>query len=64
MIVIKDQFVLSMENYFSPMESAFRKYHSTQYVITHLVEEWRQNLDESFNVGAVLTDLSKAFDCI
>ena len=35
-----------------------------QYVITRLVEEWREHLDENFVVGAVLTDLSKAFDCI
>ena len=28
------------------------------------MEEWREHLDESFVVGAVLTDLSKVFDCI
>ena len=63
-IVIKDQLVLSMENYFSPMVSAYRKNYSTQHVITRLIEEWRAHLDENFVVGAVLTDLSKAFDCI
>ena len=31
--------------------------------MAQLVEEWRENLDESFVVGAVLTDQSKAFDC-
>ena len=29
-----------------------------------MVEEWMENLDNDFIVGAVLTDLSKAFDCI
>ena len=29
-----------------------------------IIEEWRENLDDIFFVGAVLTDLSKAFDCI
>ena len=29
-----------------------------------MIEEWRENLDKKFFVGAVLTDLSKAFDCI
>ena len=62
--VIKDQLVRSMENYFSPMVSAYRKNYSTQYVITRLVEEWREHLDENFVVGAMLTDPSKAFDCI
>ena len=32
--------------------------------MTCLVEEWREHLDENRVVGAVLTDLSKAFDCI
>ena len=27
-----------------------------------MVEEWKENLDNNFIVGAVLTDLSKAFD--
>ena len=62
--VIKGQLVLSMENYFSPLASVYRKNYSTQHVITHLVEEWREHLDENFVVGAVLTDLSKAFNCI
>ena len=62
--VIKDQLVLSMENYFSPMVSAYRKNYSTQHAITCPAEEWREHLDEDFVVGAVLTDLSKAFDCI
>ena len=46
------------------MVSAYAKNCSTQDVITRLVEEWREHLDENLVVGAVLTDLSKAFDCI
>ena len=62
--VIKDQLFLSMENYFSSMVSVARKHYSTQHVITRLVEEWREHLDEDFVVGAVLTGPSKGFDCI
>ena len=29
-----------------------------------MIEEWRKNLDKNFFVGAVLTNLSKAIDCI
>ena len=29
-----------------------------------MVQEWKENLDNNFIEGAVLTDLSKAFDCI
>ena len=39
--VIKDQLVLSMENYFSSIVSAYRKKYSMQHVITRLLEEWR-----------------------
>ena len=35
-----------------------------KHVITRLVEEWREHLDEDFVVGAVLTGPSKGFDCI
>ena len=28
------------------------------------LKEWRKKLDDNFVVGTVLTDLSKAFDCI
>ena len=37
---------------------------NAQYVLIYMVEEWKENLDKSFLVGAVLTALSKAFDCI
>ena len=29
-----------------------------------MVEKWRKTLDEGGETGVVLTDLSKAFDCI
>ena len=52
--VIKNQLILSMENYFLPMVSAYRKsYYSTQRVITAQVEEWKEHLYDNFVVGAV-----------
>ena len=33
-------------------------------MLLRLIEEWETNLDNNFAVGAVLVDLSKAFDCI
>ena len=44
--------------------AAYRKSHNTQHVLIKKIEEWRKNLDDNFLVGVVLTDLSKAFDCI
>ena len=34
-----------LENYFSSMVSAYTKNYSTQHVMTHLEEEWRDYLD-------------------
>ena len=44
--------------------SAYRKHYSTNHVILRLLEEWKNNLDNKKFVGAVLMDLSKAFDCV
>ena len=50
--------------FFSPYISAYRKNHSTQHVLARLIEEWRQGIDQNKYVGAIMMDLSKAFDCI
>ena len=62
--VIKNQLVSYFDKYLSPFISAYRKNYSTQQVLIRLLEEWREKFDENFIVGAVLLDLSKAFDCI
>ena len=46
------------------MISAYRTNYSSQHVIIRLLEEWIKNLDDNLVVGALLTDLFKAFDCI
>ena len=55
-----------MEEYFSPLISAYRTNCSSQHVVIRLLEERRKQLDDNFVVGTgdVLTDFSKAFDCI
>ena len=60
----KNLLVSNIEEFFSPFLAAYRKSYSTQHVLIRMVEEWKENLDNNFIVGAVLTDLSKAFDCI
>ena len=44
--------------------SAYRKGYSCQNVLLKLTEDWRKYLDNNEIVGAVLMDLSKAFDCL
>ena len=53
-----------MDNLLSPYVSAYRKNYSSQHVLIRLIEEWRKALDDGNLVGAILMDLSKAFDCI
>ena len=62
--VMSDQLGSFMEYIFSSLLSAYRKQHNCQHFLIDLIEEWRYYLDQKFYVGAVLMDLSKAFDCL
>ena len=62
--VIKNHLLHGMENIFSPQIAAYHKSYNSQHVLIHLIEEWRKYLDKDFVAGAVMIDLSKAFDCI
>ena len=44
--------------------STYGKSYSSNHVLITLIENWKQSLDNQKLVGAVLMDLSKAFDCI
>ena len=44
--------------------SAYRSRYSSQHILLRLIEEWRKCLDKNKVVGAILMDLSKAFDCL
>ena len=48
----------------SPHLSGFRKNHSCQSVLVKFVEDCRLNMDNNKVGGAMLTDLSRAFDCL
>ena len=64
--IIENQLMCYFDKYeyFSPFISAYRKGYSAQQALTCSLEEWREKLDKNFIVGAVLMDLSNAFDCI
>ena len=49
---------------FSKSQCGFRKGFNAQHCLLTMVEKWRKTLDEGGKTGTVLTDLSKAFDCI
>ena len=56
-----------MNKYFDPILSkyqfGFRKGYMQQYLLT-MIEKWRAPLDQSETCAALLTNLSKAFDCL
>ena len=58
------QFQPFIKNTLSGLISSFRLGYSCQHLLLHLVEKWRIYLDSHEVVGALLTDLSKAFDSL
>ena len=54
----------SVTNFLSDIISAHRKGYSTNHALLRLIENWKAALDRRLFTGAVLMDLSKAFDCI
>ena len=59
-----NQIVGYIEKYLSPFLFGFRKGHSTEQCLNVMIERWKKAIDQQKCVGAVLTDLSKAFDCL
>ena len=53
-----------VDNFISEFTSAYREGYSTNHVLLRLIEQWKSALDKINLVGAVLIDLSKAFECI
>jgi hypothetical protein len=49
---------------FNPFLAAFRAGFSCQSTLIRIVEDWKSALDNNKYVGAILMDLSKAFDCL
>ena len=52
------------ETTFSRYQCSFRKGFSTQQCLLAMLEKWKRSIDKAKTFGALLTDLSKAFDCI
>lgn len=59
-----DQLSEFFETLFVPEVSGFRKGHNCQHVLLNFVEQCKHVLDDGKLYGALMTDLSKAFDCL
>ena len=52
------------ENFLASQQCGFRKGYITQHCLLNLLEKWKNYIDKGKVFGALLTDLSKAFDCL
>ena len=59
-----DQIYTKMKGILSDKLCGYRKGFSTQHALISMTEQWRKSLDKKGFAGAVLMDLSKAFDCM
>ena len=59
-----DQMSIYIDKYLSPFLCGFRKGYSTQHCLMVMLDKWHKALDSGKMAGALLTDLSKAFDCL
>ena len=59
-----DQISKFFEDIFSKYQCGFRKGYSAQHCLLVMIEKWKKIVDCRGVFGALLTDLSKAFDCI
>ena len=61
---MEEQITDFVKKYLSPFLCGYRKGFSTQHTLLALIEKWRKIMDKKGFGGAVLMDLSKAFDTI
>ena len=52
------------DNILSKFQCGFRKGYSLQHCLLLMIDKWKKAVDNNKVFGALLTDLSKAFDCI
>ena len=62
--LIYNQLYQYFENILFPSQCGFRKGYSTQHYLLVLIENFKEAIDTSNKLGALLTELSKAFDCL
>ena len=61
---IYDQIQLFFGSLLSKYQCGFRRGYNAQHCLITLIEKWKKSVDNDGAFGALLTDLSKAFDCL
>ena len=62
--LIFNQINAFLDSKLSPYQRGFRKGYNSQYCLILMLEKWKNCIDKGGSSGALLTDLSKAFDCL
>ena len=62
--IIQKQITAHIDTYLSPYLCGYRKGFNAQHALISLIEKWKQSLDKQGYAGAMLMDLSKAFDTL
>ena len=62
--LLQKQIISHIEKYLSPSLCGYRKAYSTQQALLSMIEKWKEYLDKHGFGGAILMDLSKAFDTL
>ena len=58
------QILIYIDKFLSPYLFGFRKRHSSEQCLIIMLEVWKKAIGEKKCAGGILTDLSKAFDCL
>ena len=51
-------------NFFSEIQCGFWQGFSARHYLLVMIERWKKSVDKGITFGAVLADLTKAFDCL
>ena len=62
--LISYQLINYFDDKLSKLQCGFRKEYSAQLCLIVMLEKWRKSMDRRGSAGALLSDLSKAFDCL
>ena len=62
--MMQDQMLPFVQSFLSPLLCGFQEGYGTRHALLHFVETCKKSIGSGGVVGAVLTDPSKAFDCL
>ena len=53
-----------LDNFFAKFQCRFRQGVSRHHCLLDIIKKWEKCVDKGKRFGAILTDLSKTFDCL